>query len=225
MVAVAIDGPAGAGKSTIAKRVAEKLGFIYVDTGAMYRAVGLYMLENGVLQKGSGCICAALNEISVSIAFASGVQRVMLCGRDVTDSLRSESVSMAASNVSSIPAVRSFLLDSQRGIAAENNVVMDGRDIGTVVLPDAEVKIFLTASPEERAKRRYDELLSKGEKADYQSVLSDLKKRDMNDTTRAAAPLAQAEDAVRIDTTGNTLGQSVAVVLDAVGKRLESLGR
>lgn len=225
MISVAIDGPAGAGKSTIAKRVAGNLGFIYVDTGAMYRAVGLYMLENSILPKDRRAVCGALKKISVSIEFKGGGQRVILCGTDVTGKIRSEDVSMAASAVSAMPEVRRFLLDSQRNIAEKNNVVMDGRDIGTIVLPDAEVKIFLTASPEERAKRRYEELVQRGEKVNYESVLKDLKQRDMNDTTRAAAPLVPASDAVKVDTTGNELETSVNAVLSVIKEHINNLGR
>lgn len=225
MISVAIDGPAGAGKSTIAKRMANDLGFIYVDTGAMYRAVGLYMLKNGISPKDRNSVCGALKKISVSIEFKGGEQRVILCGADVTGKIRSEDVSMAASAVSAVPDVREFLLSAQRSIAEKSNVVMDGRDIGTVVLPGAEVKIFLTASPEERAKRRYGELLQKGEKANYENVLKDMKQRDMNDMTRAAAPLVPAKDAVKVDTTGNTLEESVSVVLSVIRERINKMGR
>lgn len=225
MISVAIDGPAGAGKSTIAKRIAKSLGFIYVDTGAMYRAVGLYMLKNGLSPKDRNSVCGALKKISVSIEFKGGRQCAVLCGRDVTGEIRSESVSMAASAVSAIPEVRAFLLSAQRSIAEKNNVVMDGRDIGTVVLPDAQVKIFLTASPEERAERRYEELLQKGEKADYGNVLRDLKQRDLNDMTRAVAPLVQAEGAVKVDTTGNTLEKSVSAVMSIIKGQINNLGR
>lgn len=209
MIAIAVDGPAGAGKSSIARRVAASLGYVYVDTGALYRAVGLYMLKNGIDPADAEAVCPALEKARVSLSFAGGEQRVILCGKDVTGELRTERVSMAASLVSAMPPVRRFLFSLQRGIAEKANVVMDGRDIGTVVLPDAQVKIFLTAAPEERARRRYEELLKKGQKADYGEVLRDLRQRDYSDTHREVAPLVPARDAVVVDTTGNTLEQSV----------------
>lgn len=209
MIAIAVDGPAGAGKSSIARRVAASLGYVYVDTGALYRAVGLYMLKNGIDPADADAVCPALAKARVSLSFVGGVQRVILCGEDVTGELRTERVSMAASLVSAMPPVRRFLFSLQRDIAEKENVVMDGRDIGTVVLPDAQVKIFLTAAPEERARRRYGELLKKGQKADYGEVLRDLRRRDYSDTHREVAPLVPARDAVVVDTTGNTLEQSV----------------
>jgi len=218
--AIAIDGPAGAGKSTIARRAAKRIGFIYVDTGALYRAVGFYMLNQGIDTTDAQSVCPRLRELEISLAFQSGEQRVILCGRDVSDELRTAEASMAASNVSAIPQVREFLFSLQKDIAKTNNVVMDGRDIGTVVLPDAQVKIFLTASPEERARRRYDEMTEKGQKADYDDVLSDLLIRDYNDSHRAVAPLVPAENAVIVDTTGNTLEQSVEQLITIIKDRL-----
>jgi cytidylate kinase len=209
MVAVAIDGPAGAGKSTVARKTAEKLGFLYVDTGALYRAIGLYMLQNGVDPGDADTVIPLLKTLTVSLKYCDGEQRVFLCGNDVSDLIRTDDVSLAASRVSAIPEVRSFLLSLQRDIAKENNVLMDGRDIGTVVLPNAQVKVFLTASAEERAQRRYLQLVNSGIKADYDEVLEDLKQRDYNDTHRAIAPLKPAPDAVLVDTTGLTLEQSV----------------
>lgn len=220
MIAVAIDGPAGAGKSTIARRVAGELGFAYVDTGALYRAVGLLVLRAGVLPTDEDAVCGVLKTAEVSIRYQDGEQRVLLCGDDVTGKIRSPEVSMAASAVSAFPAVRKFLLSLQREIALKNSVVMDGRDIGTVILPGAQVKIFLTASPEDRARRRYEEMLSVGKSAVFEDVLKDLKQRDYNDTHRAEAPLVPARDAVLVDTTGNTLEQSVRQLTALINKLL-----
>lgn len=219
MTAVAIDGPAGAGKSSVARKTAEKLGFLYVDTGALYRAIGLYMLQNGVDPGDADTVIPLLKKITVSLKYCDGEQRVFLCGNDVSDQIRTDDVSMAASRVSAIPEVRSFLLSLQRDIAKENNVLMDGRDIGTVVLPDAQVKVFLTASTEERAKRRYLQLIHKGIKAEYDEVLEDLKQRDYNDTHRAIAPLKPAPDAVVMDTTGQTLEQSVEQLIRLIQEK------
>lgn len=220
MIAVAIDGPAGAGKSTIARRAAKELGFLYADTGALYRAVGLAVLEKQIATDDVASVCDLLNEITVTIVFSQGEQRVMLCGRDVSDEIRSPQVSMAASKVSAIPEVREFLFTLQRDLAAANHIVMDGRDIGTVVLPNAQVKIFLTASAEDRARRRYEEMVRKGQNADYQDVLADLMQRDYNDTHRTASPLVPAEDSVLVDTTGNTLEQSVQELVSIIKKQL-----
>lgn len=218
--AVAIDGPAGAGKSTIARRAAEALGFLYVDTGALYRAIGLFVLEHGADPSDPNRVCPLLKDLSVTLGYENGVQKVFLNGTDVSGKIRSPEVSMAASKASAIPEVRQFLLGLQREIAEKNSVVMDGRDIGTVVLPNARVKIFLTASPEDRARRRYEEMLQKGGKADYHEVLSDLKQRDYNDEHRSVAPLKPAEGAVLVDTTGNTLEQSVTVLTGIIKSRL-----
>ena len=223
MIAVAIDGPAGAGKSTIARRAAGELGYVYVDTGALYRAVGLAMLDRGIDPSSPDGVIPALEGVRISLSFRGGEQRVILCGRDVTPEIRTERVSMAASRVSAIPEVRRFLFSLQRGIAEKENVVMDGRDIGTVVLPGAQVKIFLTASPEERARRRYEELRQKGQAAEYDDVLRDLLRRDDSDMHRAVAPLVPAPDALVIDTTGNTLEQSVAELISAIRGRLSKL--
>ncbi|NLJ31101.1 MAG: (d)CMP kinase [Clostridiales bacterium] len=220
MTAIAIDGPAGAGKSTIARCAAKAIGFIYVDTGALYRAIGLYMLNRGVDPAKAEEVRPLLQEVRISLAFEDGEQHVLLCGRDVSQEIRTPQVSMAASGVSAIPEVRSFLFSLQQDIAKRNNVVMDGRDIGTVVLPNAQLKIFLTASPEERAKRRYEEMLEKGQKVDYNNVLSDLVTRDYNDSHRAVAPLIPAENAVIVDTTGNTLEQSVAQLISIIQNRI-----
>ncbi len=196
---IAIDGPSGAGKSSISRTVAEELGFIHVDTGAMYRAIGLYALQHDCIAPEK--IEAEIDNIEVELKFIGGVQRVLLCGEDVTDDIRSPEVSMAASAVSAVGAVRAHLLDLQKKIAAENNVIMDGRDIGAVVLPHADLKLFLTASAEERASRRYIELQEKPDCPSYEKVLEDIKQRDYNDMNRAIAPLQKAEDAVLVDST------------------------
>nr|WP_319487951.1 (d)CMP kinase [uncultured Caproiciproducens sp.] len=221
MTAIAIDGPAGAGKSTIARRAAKEIGYIYVDTGALYRAVGLYMLKQGVNTADARAVTSLLQQVHVMLTFQNGEQKVILCGQDVSNDIRTAEVSMAASNVSAIPAVRAFLFSLQKDIAKSNNVVMDGRDIGTVVLPDAQIKIFLTASPEERARRRYEEMIKKGEPADYCDVLSELKTRDYNDSHRAVAPLVPAAGAVIVDTTGNTLEQSVEQLISIIKEKLQ----
>lgn len=220
MIAIAIDGPSGAGKSTMARKVAKELGFIYVDTGALYRAIGLYMARKGIATTDAEAVASHLLDIEVTLAFQNGEQRVLLCGEDVSDAIRAPEISLAASNVSAVPRVREFLFDLQQGMAQKNNVVMDGRDIGTVVLPDAQVKIFLTASPEERAERRYKELLEKGQTADYAQVLEELKMRDYNDSHRAIAPLVPAEDAVLVDSTGFALEQTVTRLLEIIRQRL-----
>ena len=218
--AIAIDGPAGAGKSTIAKVLAKEMSLIYVDTGALYRTVGYFTTGRGIALTDIEGITAALDDLTVELKYVDGAQRVFANGEDVSDLIRTPAISMAASAVSAIPAVRAYLLNTQRDIAAKNSVVMDGRDIGTVILPDAEVKIFLTASPESRAKRRYDELQAKGDPATYEEVLADMIKRDYDDSHRAAAPLKQAEDAVLVDTSGDTLEQSVARIKAVVMEKL-----
>ena len=218
--AIAIDGPAGAGKSTIAKILAKELELIYVDTGALYRTIGYYVTRQGVDTADTEAVAAALSGLTVELKYVDGVQRVFANGEDVSDLIRTPAMSMAASAVSAIPAVRAYLLDTQRGLAATHSVVMDGRDIGTVILPDAKVKIFLTASAESRAKRRYDELQAKGDPATYEEVLADMIKRDYDDSHRAIAPLKQAEDAIPVDTSGETLEQSVARMKEIVYKKL-----
>lgn len=219
-IAVAIDGPAGAGKSTIARAVAAKLGFIYVDTGALYRAVGLYGLRKGVDTTSADQMLPLLQEITVEMIYVEGEQRVLLNGEDVSEAIRLGDASMAASNVSAIQGVRDFLFDLQKDMSRRHNVVMDGRDIGTVVLPEAQVKIFLTATPEERATRRYNELLGKGQQVDFDRLLAEVKQRDYNDSHRAAAPLKQADDAVLVDTTGLTKEQSIQKIFDLVQAKL-----
>lgn len=219
MINVAIDGPAGAGKSTVAKGVAAKLGFIYVDTGALYRAVGVYGIRKGIDTKKADEVSAVLPEISVELKFIDSVQHVFLNGEDVSVEIRTPDASMAASNVSAIPSVRSFLFDLQRDIASKNDCIMDGRDIGTVVLPHAQVKIFLTADPEERAMRRYRELIEKDPDVKYEDVLEDLKKRDYQDSHREIAPLKPAADSVVFNTTGNTLEESVEKVISIIKEK------
>ncbi len=213
---VAIDGPAGAGKSSIARAAAKKLGFIYVDTGALYRAVGVYGLRNGIDNKNAEAVAGMLPHISVELKFQGDVQHVYLNGEDVSEEIRTPPASMAASDVSAVPAVRQFLFDLQRDIAAKNDCIMDGRDIGTVVLPDAQVKIFLTASPEARAMRRYKELQEKGAKDTYEEVLADLLQRDYNDSHRAVAPLKPAEDSITVDNSGLSLEDSTEQVLSVI---------
>ena len=218
--AIAIDGPAGAGKSTIARRLASLLGLIYVDTGALYRAIGLHTLRKGVDIHDTEGVIGLLPEITVDIQYVGAEQHVFLNGEDVNGLIRTEPVSMAASAVSAIPEVRTFLLETQRRLAREYSVVMDGRDIGTVILPDAECKIFLTASPEVRARRRYDELVAKGVKAVYEDVLADLKRRDWDDSHRETAPLKLAEDGIEVDTSGLELEQAIAMVKEVVMRKL-----
>ncbi|MCX7657457.1 MAG: (d)CMP kinase, partial [Oscillospiraceae bacterium] len=217
----AIDGPCGAGKSTIARTLAKKLGYIYVDTGALYRAVGFYALSKGAKPSNAEDVVPLLSEIDVNIAFVNGEQRVFLNGEDVSEKIRTPEISMAASDVSAVPEVRKFLFGLQLKIARENNVIMDGRDIGTVVLPNADVKIFLTASPEDRAKRRYEELKCKGSDVTYEEIYSDLLKRDYNDSHRETAPLKKAEDAILVDTTGFPFEKSVETLLGVILSRLE----
>lgn len=219
MISVAIDGPAGAGKSTISRTAAKELGFIYVDTGALYRAVGLKFLNDGYNTDLLCDIDAVLADTKVDIRFIDGEQRVFLGELDVSDKIRTPEVSMMASAVSAKPEVRAYLLEMQRRLARENNVLMDGRDIGTVVLPDATVKIFLTASAEDRANRRYKELIEKGQEVTFEEVYEDMVKRDYNDSHRAIAPLKPADDAVIADTTGNEFEQSLALILKIVREK------
>lgn len=220
MINVAIDGPAGAGKSTVARAAAKELGFIYVDTGALYRAVGVHCLRNNIVTTDAESVGAILDDITVELKFIDGVQHVFLNGDDVSTEIRLPEASMAASNVSAIPSVRAFLFDLQRDIAAKNNCLMDGRDIGTVVLPNAQVKIFLTADPEERAMRRFKELQEKGSNVTYKEVLDDLLVRDYNDSHREIAPLKPAGDSVVINTTGYTLEESINKIIETVKEKM-----
>ena len=220
-VNIAIDGPAGAGKSSTAKLVAKKLGYIYVDTGALYRTVGLYSIRKGIDTKNAEKVIATLPDVKVELKFVDGAQHVFLNGEDVSEAIRTPEASMGASNVSAIPKVREFLFDLQRKIAAENDCIMDGRDIGTVVLPNADVKIFLTTSVEERANRRYKEMLEKGEEADYNDILEDIKKRDYQDSHREIAPLKQAEDAIYVDNGGYNLEDGAEDLLRSIKEHLK----
>lgn len=219
--AIAIDGPAGAGKSTMAKAVAKELGYIYVDTGAIYRTVGYHMSLMGIGPRDTDGITRCIDDVNIVIRYENGVQRMILNGKDVTDEIRTPEMSMYASGVSAQPVVRDFLLEMQRSLARENNVVMDGRDIGTVVLPYADVKIFLTASPEVRAERRFKELTEKGEKTTYEKVLSEMKQRDKQDSTRAIAPLKCAPGAVKLDTSDYTIEESIEAILKIVRRKLK----
>ena len=217
---IAIDGPSGAGKSTLARKLAEKLDFIYVDTGAMYRAIGLYIYRKKIDPQEVERVEAALPEIKVELSFNDGEQHVYLNGEDVSSEIRLHEVSQYASLTSAIPAVRSYLFNMQQSLAAENNVIMDGRDIGTVVLPNAAVKIFLTARPEVRAQRRYDELLQRGQSVNFEQVLADVKRRDNQDMNRPVAPLKPAEDSIILDTSGNTFEQSLDLLYNTVKERI-----
>ena len=224
MISIAIDGPSGAGKSSLSRRLAAELGYIYVDTGAMYRTIGLHVLRSGADTEDEDAVAALLPGIRLEMRYVDGVQHMFLNGEDVSGLIRTEEVSMAASHVSAHPSVRAFLLDAQRALAKDNNVLMDGRDIGTVVLPGAQVKIFLTASAGDRARRRYDELIARGEWVSYERVLADVERRDYNDTHRAAAPLRPAADAVTVDTTGFTFDDAFALLLSTIRARLGQEG-
>ena len=217
---IAIDGPAGAGKSTLARRAAAELGFIYVDTGALYRTVGLYSIRKGYDTKNSEQVISTLPDIDIKLGFKGTEQRVFLNGEDVSEDIRTPEASMGASNVSAIPQVREFLFDLQKNIAKENDCLMDGRDIGTVVLPDAQVKIFLTASPEIRATRRYKELKEKGSDVKYENVLDDIIKRDYQDSHRKIAPLKAADDAVTLDTSDLDFEGNLDALLDIIRKKI-----
>ncbi len=213
MISIAIDGPAGAGKSTLSRTVAKNLGYIYVDTGALYRTVGLKFLRLGFDTQLNCDIGEVLRNTTADIRFVNGEQRVFLDGEDVSDLIRTPKASMMASAVSAKPEVREFLLNMQRKLAEDNNVVMDGRDIGTVVLPNATLKIYLTASAEDRAMRRYKELCEKGEKVTFEDVYKDMVQRDYNDMNRPISPLKRADDAILADTTGFEFEQSLELLL------------
>ncbi len=213
MINIAIDGPAGAGKSTAAKMIARELGFIYVDTGALYRSIGVAVMRKGLKTDDAAEVISVLPDIELSLSFVDGEQKVFLNGEDVSRDIRLPEASMAASNVSAIPEVRSFLLDMQKKFARENNCLMDGRDIGTVILPDAQLKVFLTASADIRADRRYKELIEKGTPKDYNALLEEIIQRDYNDSHRAVAPLKPAEDAVIIDSSEMTLDDVVGKIV------------
>lgn len=221
MISIAIDGPAGAGKSTIAKSVAESLGFIHVDTGALYRAIAFYLIKNNI-SKNAKDINKALKNINIKISFENKCQAVILNGDDITDLIRTPDVTLLASEVSKLKEVRKFLLSIQQNIISENNVVMDGRDIGTVILPKANVKIFLTASPECRAKRRYLQLQNSGINCNYDEILKDVNLRDIADTTREIAPLKKAPDAILVDTSSLSLDKSIQEIIEIINNKLHS---
>lgn len=219
-IQIAIDGPSGVGKSTLAKAIAKKLGIVYVDTGAIYRTVGLYAQENDINPKDEATIKQHFCNMDISLKWTDDGQVVLLNGRDVSKEIRTPRSSMYASDVSALPSVREFLLEKQRSIANASSVVMDGRDIGTVILPNADVKIFMSASEESRAKRRYKELLEKGEKVSYEEVLSDISKRDNNDSTRKTAPLRAAEDAVMLDNTDLSIEETINAALKIISEKV-----
>ncbi len=220
---IAIDGPSGAGKSTLAKMAAKELGIIYVDTGALYRAIALYTIRAGADTTDEQEISKLLSEITLEMKYdATGTQRVLLCGDDVTDEIRTPEVSIGASNVSALPPVRDYLLQMQRDMAALHDVIMDGRDIGTVVLPDADVKVFLTASLEERTRRRFEEMRAKGLEVNWDDVEAEIIKRDEQDSSRAVGPLKPAPDAVILDSTDLNISEVVGRVIDLCKRRLES---
>lgn len=224
MVNIAIDGPAGAGKSTIAKRIAKELSFIYVDTGAMYRAMALYLYRNGIDAQDAERIAGVCGGAKISIEYRNGEQVVLLDGENVNPYLRTQEVSDMASKSSTVPQVRERLMQLQKELAAAQNVVMDGRDIGTVVLPDAQVKIYLTASVEVRAKRRYLELLEKGENPVLEKISEEIRERDHRDMTRETAPLRQADDAFLVDTSDMTIEEVTAHILTIVESRINRAG-
>ncbi len=217
----ALDGPSGAGKSTVAKAVAKSLGFIYVDTGALYRAIGLYATRKNACTTSADEVVPLLSEINVELKYHEGTQLVLLNGEDVSKAIRVNEISMAASNVSAIPEVRAFLLDLQRDIAAKNDIIMDGRDIGTVILPNADVKVFMTASAEERANRRYKELIEKGQDVTYDEILKDINQRDYNDSHRATAPLKKADDAIELDTSNMSIEEVVETISNIINEKVK----
>lgn len=218
MIRIAIDGPGGAGKSSLAKAVAKRLEIIYVDTGALYRTIGYYMLNHGINPTDSTAVANALGSFTLELTYVDGEQVILLDGENVKDAIRTPEMSMAASNVSAIKEVREYLLNTQRSIAKQHSVIMDGRDIGTVILPDAEVKIFLTASPEARAKRRYDELIAKGKNVSYEQVYNEMVERDKNDSTRDIAPCVPADDAIMLDNSSMTADETVDAVISIIEK-------
>ena len=219
MIRIAIDGPGGAGKSSIAKEVAKRLEIIYVDTGALYRTIGLYMVEHNISTTNAELVVNALGDMRLDLKYVDGKQVIFLDGVDVGDRIRAPEISMAASNVSAIPGVRDYLLDTQRDLASSNSLIMDGRDIGTVILPNAEVKIFLTANPEARAKRRYNELIAKGKSVTYEQVYSEMVERDTQDSTRSIAPCVPADDAVIFDNSNYDFEGSVNKVIEIINKK------
>ena len=221
MIRIAIDGPGGAGKSSVAKAVSKALGIIYVDTGALYRNIGLFMLDSGIDPKDSSSVISALDKFTLELKFENGKQVILLNGVDRGDDIRTPKASMAASAVSAIPEVREYLLEMQRNTAKKNSVIMDGRDIGTVILPDAEVKIFLTASAKARAMRRHKELAAKGSDITFEQVYNEMVERDKNDSTREVAPAVPAEEAIMVDNSGLTVDETFEKILEIVEKVLK----
>ena len=223
MIRIAIDGPGGAGKSTVAKEIAKRLGIIYVDTGALYRTIGLYVAEHGVDPHDVAGVTALLPDIQIEVRYENGVQCVYLNGINPGDRIRTPQMSMYASAVSAIPSVRAFLLETQKDIARKNSVIMDGRDIGTVILPDADLKVFMTASAECRARRRYDELIAKGQEVNYEDVLREMNERDHQDSTREIAPAEAASDAILLDNSDMTVEESAEAVIALLKDRVEEV--
>ena len=221
MISVAIDGPAGAGKSSLSRAAAKELGFIYVDTGALYRSIGLYVARTGIDPDDTNAIIFLLPNIELELAYVDGSQHVLLCGEDVSGLIRTPEISMMASKVSAIPEVREFLLATQRDIAEKNNIIMDGRDIGTVILPNADVKIFLVCSSEAKARRRFEELTEKGIVTTFEEVLRDMEARDLADSTRATAPLVKAEDAIELNNSDFTPEQTFNAALAIIKEKLQ----
>lgn len=220
MYSIAIDGPSGVGKSSISKEISRQLGFIYVDTGALYRCVGLYAYENNIDSTDKQRVIDVLPKIKIEMRHVNGIQKVFLNGEDVSEKIRLSKVAIPTSNSASVPEVREFLKNLQQDIAKTNNIIMDGRDIGTVILPNATVKLFLTASPQERAMRRYKQEIENGEKIEYNDVLADIIKRDDNDTNRKTAPLKAAEDAIIVDTTNYNLQETIDMITSIIRSKL-----
>lgn len=220
MISIAIDGPSGSGKSSISKVLAKKLGFISLDTGALYRTIAYFLKNRNVNYKDENSVTQNLQYINMNLRYLNSSQRVFLNDKDVTNDIRSEEISMISSHISAMPCVRNYLLEFQRNMAKKHNIIMDGRDIGTVILPDADVKIFLTASPEVRAKRRYLQLTESGEKAEYNAIVADVIKRDFNDTHRKISPLKQAKDAIFFDSSKYDFEQTVDNLLKIIKERI-----
>ena len=227
MIQIAIDGPGGAGKTTLSKGIAKKLGIVYVDTGAMYRTVGLYVRDHGYSYEDTAAVVSLLSEIHIEVRFEDGVQNIYLNGTNPGERIREPEISMYASGVSKIPEVRAFLLETQKDIARKNSVIMDGRDIGTVILPDADLKLFMTASPETRAKRRYLELIEKGQNVTFEQVMEEMVTRDAQDAGREIAPAIPADDAIMYDNSGLTFEESLdalyAFIQEKLGDKLNDL--
>ncbi len=220
MIQIAIDGPGGAGKTTLSKAIAKRLGIVYVDTGAMYRTVGLYVRDHGYSYENTAAVISLLPEIHIEVKFEDGVQNIYLNGINPGDRIREPEISMYASGVSKIPEVRAFLLETQKEIARKNSVIMDGRDIGTVILPDADLKLFMTASPETRAKRRYLELIEKGQQVTFEQVMEEMMARDAQDAGREIAPAVPADDAIMYDNSGLTFEESLESLLAFIKEKL-----